>query len=587
MKTLHTLLLLLMGIVLSGCASRTVPDNSAAPGAASDTQVIAVANKENIPNVELTDDIFFKVVSAEIAFQRGEFPAAFATTMAVAQQTHDPRLAKRAMEMALLAKQPLQALVAARLWHQYSPDSEEATQYYLSFMILNHNWDEVRANVAGRLAAASPKERGTILLQTQRLLMRGKDKQAGFALLEELCKPYADSVEAHLAVAQAAHANNDNERARTEAQIALQKDPSSQIAALVLAQASASPEAAMDVLAQFLTKNPTAHEVRRAYAGMLIEQKQFAEARIQLDKLASYKPDDTSILYALGVLELQLNDVTAAEKNLLKFVELMEVSPSVQRDPTPAYLYLSQIADDRKEGAAALDWLGRIQSYEGKNTAYFNAQLRRALLMAKYGSLEQAQQFLHELKTSPDEKIEVIQLEADLLRKAKRELDAINLLQEALTKYPDNSDLLYDFAMLAERLDRVADAESALRKLIVLTPENQQAYNALGYLLVDRNMRLSEARVLLEKALSLAPNDAFIIDSMGWLEFRENHPETALAFLQRAYQIRPDADIAVHIGEVLWTMGEQQKAKQFWAEAQQKDPENTSLKNTLKRLGVK
>lgn len=596
MKTSYTIAVfaLICGILLSGCASVTAPSKEAA--AASDSKIATspeadlTASKENLPNVELTDEIFFKVVSAEIALQRGDFAAAFATTIAVAQQTRDPRLAKRALEMALLAKQPLQAFIASRLWHEYAPDSEEATQYYVGFMILDNNLTEVKSLIAPRLAAATPKARGLILLQTQRLLARSKDKAAAFKLMEELCQPWPDDVNAHLALAQAAHASNNNARALVEAHAALKIDPGSQIGALTLAQASPDPAAALKALADFLAKNPTAHEVRRAYAGMLIEQKQYAQARRQLELLAKSKPQDASILYALGVLSIQLNELVPAEKYLTSFVQIVETTPDEQRDPTSAYLYLSQIADDRKDGDAALGWLAKIQSYNGKNAAYFNAQLRRAVLMGKYGSLEEARQFLHTLSANlaatPGEKIDAIQLEAELLRKAKRDTDAINLLQQAIKTYPNNPDLLYDFAMMAEKAGRFDEAETALRRVIELSPENQHAYNALGYLYVDRNVHLSEARVLLDKALKLAPDDAFILDSMGWLEFKENHNETALAFLERAYEIRPDAEIAVHLGEVLWVMGEQQKAKTIWKEAQKKDPDNAALKSTLERFKV-
>jgi Flp pilus assembly protein TadD len=561
---------------------------STAPATTSQDAKLA-SSKETIPNVELTDEIFFKVVSAEVAFQRGDFPAAFATTIAVAQQTHDPRLAKRALEMALIAKQPLQAFLASRLWHEYSPNSEEATQYYLGFMILESNFDEVKAIVAPRLAAATPKERGTLLLQTQRLLARSNDKAAAFNLMEELCKPYPNELGTHLALAQAAHASNNNERALTEARAALQIDPSSQVAALTIAQASPTPKDALKALADFLAKNPKAHEVRRAYAGMLIDQKLYSEARIQLDTLAKSKPQDPSLLYALGVLSLQLKDDALAEKYLTEFVRMIEANPNEKRDPTSAYLYLSQIADDKKDGVTALAWLAKVQSYDGKNAAYFNAQLRRALLIAKYGSHEEARQFLHELSassTSQEEKVEIIQIEAELLRNDKRDVDAINLLQQASDTYPNSADLLYDFAMMAEKAKRFDEAERALRRVIEINPNNQNAYNALGFLYVERNMRLPEARVLLEKALSLAPDDAFIIDSMGWLEFRENHNEKALVFLERAYEIRPDADIGVHLGEVLWVMGEQQKAKDIWKDAQKKDPDNAALKNMLERLQV-
>ena len=577
---------------LTGCSSLTPPpDESAHPVAITDTELSAAEQstpapyQEKLPNVDLTEAIFFKLVSAEIAFQRGYFPEAYATIIAVAQQTHDPRLPRRALEMALLAKQPVQAFYAARMWNEYAPDSEEALEYYLGFLILNNNWTEVKSLLKTHLENAALKERGFIILQAQRLVMRSTDKEAAFNLLEELYKPYPDYLESHLALAQAAYASNNHLRAMTEARAALTINPNSQIAVLTVAQVSPSPDDALKVLADFLSQYPSAFEVRRAYGGMLIEQKQYALARAQYDVLLTEKPDDPGTLYTLGVLSLQINDIPSAERNLTAFVNTLSGSAD-QRDPTTAYLYLSQIADDRQDGAAAIEWLNKIQSYNGKNAAFFNAQLRHAFLLSKYESLDSARDFLHEIKTNSEEAIQVIQLDAELLRNADHEKEALDVLQTALKTYPDNPELLYDYAMLAEKFDRIDDMEKALRRVIEINPENQQAYNALGYSFADRNMRLTEARTLLEKALSLAPDDAFIIDSMGWLEFRENSPAAALAHLQHAYQLRPDADIAVHVGEVLWSMGEHKKAIAVWKEAQNKDPKNAALKSTLERLKV-
>ncbi|WP_227544725.1 tetratricopeptide repeat protein [Sapientia aquatica] len=543
-------------------------------------------SKEDLPNVALTDEILFKVVSAEIAFQRGDFPAAYATTMAVAQQTRDPRLPKRAMEMALIAKQPLQAFVAARMWHEYSPNSEEATQYYLGFMVINNNFDEVTSIVSKRLEEATPKERGLIILQTQRLVMRANNKEAAFGVLENLYKPYPDYIETHLALAQAAFASSNSVRAMVEAHAAQKIDPTSQLAVMTLAQVSPSPESALKALENFLNDNPKSLEVRRAYAGMLIEQKQFNLARTQFLLLQAAQPQDPALMYTMGVLSLQLNDIAAAEKNLAAFVQAADNAPNEQRDPTTALLYLSQIADDRKDGVAALDWLSKVQSYDGKNAAYLNAQLRRAVLISKYQNVEQALDFLHELKGTPEEMVQVVQLEAELLRNAKRDKEALALLEKSTETYPNNPDLLYDYAMLAEKFDQVGDMEKALRHVIAINPENQHAYNALGYSLADRNLRLPEARSLIEKALSLAPDDAFIIDSMGWLEYREKNYDTSVKLLQRAYKLRPDTEIGAHLGEVLWTSGDQENAKAIFKEALQKDPANSVLKDALERLKI-
>ena len=174
-----------------------------------------------LPGVALTDEILFKVVSAEIAFQRGDWATAYATMLSVTQQTQDPRLAKRTLEMALIAKQPGQAFIAAKLWREYAPHSDEATQYYLGFMVINNNFSEIKSILAERLQSATPRDRGVIMLQAQRLLMRSPDQASAFALLEEVFGPYKDYVESHLALAQAAHVRKNSTRAMAEANAAL------------------------------------------------------------------------------------------------------------------------------------------------------------------------------------------------------------------------------------------------------------------------------------------------------------------------------------------------------------------------------
>jgi len=584
--------LTLITCILTGCTSLTPPtsqsDNSAAapaPEVADTESSTPIPYKEKLPYVDLSEEIFFKVITAEIAFQRNDFPAAFSTMAAVAQQTRDPRLSKRALEMALIAKQQNQAFFAARQWYEFAPDSEEALQYYLGFLILNNNWNEVKSLLAQHLDSATPKERGYLILQSERLIMRSTNKESAFALLDELFHPYQEYLESHLALAQAAYASKNNIRAMVEARTSLRIKPDSQLAALTLAQVSPSPDDALKSLSDFLSGYPEATEVRRAYADMLIEQKQYEPARAQLELLLKSKPNDAGLFYTLGVLSLQLNDVADAETNLIAFVHALD-SSGEQRDPTTAYLYLSQIADDRKDGVAAIEWLNKIQSYDGKNAAWFNAQLRRAILISRYQSLDQARDALHQLHATPEEQIQVAQLDSELLRNAGRDNDALTLLQEAIKVHPDSPELLYDYAMLSEKLEHIDDMEKALRRVIELAPNNQQAYNALGYSFVDRNIRLPEARTLIEKALALAPDDAFILDSMGWLEFRENKNEAALTHLQRAYALRADVEIAVHVGEVLWVMGDQKKAISVWKEAYSKDPNNAALKSTLERLKV-
>ncbi|MES2070931.1 MAG: tetratricopeptide repeat protein [Pseudomonadota bacterium] len=545
------------------------------------------SSDDELPAVALTDEIFYKLLTAEIAYQRGNWQAAYITILSVAQQTRDPRLARRASEIALSVKQPGEAMTAIRLWRELAPSSNEATQYYLGFMVMNNNLAEIQRVFSEKLASAPARQYGVIMLQAQRLLSRARDKNAAFDTLEELLAPYKSSYEAHLALAQGSYSHGDNQRAIAEAQAALAQKPDSQLAILTIAQASKQQDAAK-AMADFLQKNPGARDVRLAYASILIDLKQLDKATSEFEHLLRDKPDDVGVMYTLGVLAMEGKHTKLAEKYFNDYLTVLEANPAEERDPTPALINLAQISSDRKDDKAALNWLSKVESYDGRNAAYLNVQIRRAQILAKSGKLAEARKFLKELTVNNEaDQIQLVQAEAQLLREGKQPQEAGKLLEEAIQRYPNNPDLLYDYAMLAESQQKVTEMEVSLRKVMELAPNNQHAYNALGYALAERNIRLDEALILIEKALQLAPDDPFILDSLGWVKFRLAKPEEAEQALRRAYTLRPDVEIAVHLGEVLWSQGQKDSARKIWREARSKDPDNEVLKNTLQRLNAK
>lgn len=539
---------------------------------------------EDLPDVALTPDIMVKILSAEIAFQRDDWQFAYVTLLGLAQQTRDPRLARRASEIALTAKRPSEALAAVRLWHELAPDSEQALQYYLSFIVLSDNLEEAQPIFAARLQQAPPKLRGGMMLQIQRTLARAKDKPAVLPMLETLVAPYLTLPEAHLALSQAAFAAGDGARAVTEAQTALTIKPDSELAILMLAQVTPDKPSATKAVAAFLAHYPKSREVRIAYARLLVEQKQYQPARTEFATLLKSDPKDLTTLFALGTLSAELNDYPAAERYLTSYIQQLSKTPDEARDPTQALLVLAQIAQERKDTDAALKWLAQIEP----GPAYVGAQIRRAQLVAARGEVDKARQMLTEISTDGErEQTQVILAESQILRDANRTPEALEVLKTALEHAPDNTDLLYDYAMLAEKLDNLPLMEGALRHVIQLAPNNQQAYNALGYSLAERNLRLPEALKLIEKALQLAPDDPFILDSMGWVQYRLGKLPEAEQYLRRAYALQPDVEIGVHLGEVLWVKGQRDDAQKLWRDARSKDPKNDALKSTLARLQVK
>lgn len=529
----------------------------------------------------LTEELLYKLLASEIAFQRGDWQNAYAVQYRAAQQTRDPRLARRAVEIALSAKQAGQALNAVRLWRELAPNSAEASQYYVGFMLLSDNFEEARVILEQRLAQASPQARGGLILQTQRLLANARNKESAFTLLETLVASYTDLLESHISLALAAYNQGDMKRATLEAQRALAIKPDAEIAVLALAQVTPDKAEAAKALAQFLVANPQSLEVRTAYARTLVEQKDYVGAQAQFKQLLARQPSNLTSLYALGMLSVQTNQLPDAEKYLSSYVKAVAVQPSENRDPGQVLLLLAQLAEDRHDTAAALGWLAQIESGE----ALTSAHIKRALIVAKQGNLAEGRRLLQEIHAANEaDKVRVFLTEAQMLREAKQENQAFVLLGTALKQYPDNTDVLYDYALSAEKNGDFAAMEKSLRRVIELAPENQHAYNALGYSFAERDIRLPEAYTLVKKALEITPDDPFIMDSLGWVHYRRGELKEAEQLLRRAVAIRDDAEIAVHLGEVLWVRGQREEAQKFWREVHVKDPKNDALKSTLLRL---
>jgi tetratricopeptide (TPR) repeat protein len=451
--------------------------------------------------------------------------------------------------------------------------------------VLGDDLAEAEAVFAERLKAAPAAARGVVMFQMQQFLLRARDKAAAFALMERVVAPYGSTMEAHLVLAQGAYAANDTERAVAEARRALELRPDSELALLTMAQVLQDVDAANRLFSGFLERNPHAREVRAAYARMLVEQKQYDKARAQFETLLKEQPDNAGTLYALGIMSMQGSDMARAEDYFKRYVAVLEKSSDGERDPSKALLILAQIAEERRDYDGALALIDRIDGDDAR--LYFTARVKRAHLTARKGGVDDAVRQLHDITAAdPAEQAELLQTEGQLLRDAGRSAEAFMLLGDAVSRYPDSPDLLYDFALAAEKMGNTEQMEKALRKVMAVVPDNHHAYNALGYSLAERGVRLEEAFELIDKALKMAPGDPYIMDSMGWVQFRLGHLKEAEAILRQAYALRGDAEIAVHLGEVLWHKGDKAAAEKLWREASAKDPKNDALRSTLARLNT-
>jgi tetratricopeptide (TPR) repeat protein len=539
-----------------------------------------------LPKVEMTPVMLDQLLKAEFAFRNGDWQGPYLTVLSLAQQTRDPRLARRAAEMAVAAKQADDTLAAVRLWYRLDPESDEATQYFVGMVVTSEKIAELEPVFEERLREAPVARRGILMFQVQQLLGRAKDKDAALAMLERLIEPYDKMMEARIVRAQIALVRGDKALARTYAQSALAAKPDAEIALLMLAQVTDDEAQVVAMMEKFLKTYPKANDVRAAYARVLVNRKDYPAARREFESLLKVQPDNAATLYALGILATQTDDAPGAETYFTRFVDVLGRNPNDERDPSRALLILSQLAEERGDLAGALLWLNKVPENTDEQTR-FSAQLRRAHLTGKGGDLAAARALLAEVKpTDPARQAQLMAADAQLLRQANQLPEAYAVMETAAQRFPKNPDLLYDFALLAEKMGKVDVMETQLREVMAQAPDNHHAYNALGYSLAERNVRLQEAYGLIAKALEMAPDDPFIMDSMGWIHYRMGNLNEAEKFLRRAYGVRKDAEIGIHLGEVLWQKGDKSAAQALWRDARAKDPQNEALRETLTRLGL-
>jgi tetratricopeptide (TPR) repeat protein len=531
------------------------------------------AARAALPKQPLTPDILFKFLVAEVAGQRGEIGIAQSAYLDLARQTHDPRIARRAAEVAMFAHNPAGALEATRLWAAAEPDSEPAQQT-LAVLLLNEGKLDEAEPILRTLLKKDPAN-GFLHLTT--VMGKARTSQAGLGLVERLAADYPALPEAQFAIAQVAAGAGRAEAAVAALQRADDLRPGWEPAALLRAQIldQTSHADALAFMRGFLAAHPDAREMRLAYARVLVSANHLDEARAEFTRLTRDFPRNAEVNFAAGLLSLQMGDAEAARGFL---TQTLEYNP---RDPDAVQFYLGQAAEQMKQPEAAAAYYAKVNA----GNYLVPARARQAALLARAGRLDEARALLKATHGENDaQNVRLIQAQAELLRDSRQYAAVFEVLTDGLKRYPDSADLLYDHAMAAEKLDKLDVLEADLRRVIVLRPNDAQAYNALGYTLADRTKRLAEAIPLLDKALALAPDDPFILDSVGWAQYRSGNLARAQECLERAYKVRPDPEIAAHLGEVMWARGQRDEAGKLWQSSLQTHPQNEVLLETLRRF---
>ncbi len=551
--------------------AQTEPETEAPPAEAPPAEEAPV-----LPNIELSSDLLYEYLLSEIAAQRGNDTVAVEGSLDLARKTRDPRLAMRAAKFALQFGQPEQAIEALRLWRDTDPSSIMARRMLSSVLLRSGKLDEARDEFAG-LLKADEDHSAQDFMQIYQILATYPDQAAALKLMRDLAQPYPRVAEAHWAVAQLAQASGDEKLALDEAEQARGLRPEWNMAVsleAILLQKD-HPQQGLDMLHSYLASYPDAQEIRLQYARALLEQKQYKLAREQFRYMADKNPDNPEFAYAIALISLQLNDMESAE------TELKQALSKGKKDQGTVQYYLGQLSEAKNNDDEAISYYRQVKDGE----FLVPAQIRTAYLLSKHGQLAEARRILHEVQTTDNEqRAKLAMIEAQLLRDANQFEEAYRVLNQALEKLPNDVDLIYETGMMADQIGKPDVFEQLMRKLIKIKPDYAQAYNALGYGMLERNEHIPEAMALVEKALQLAPDDASIMDSVGWGYYRSGKLDESVQMLRRAYAGNANPEIAAHLGEVLWVRGDKAEAKKIWQDSLKNNPGNKPLQAVIKKF---
>ena len=592
-----------------GCAA-VGAQPAAAPAAADVAPAPAAKSGLDAP-------LFYQLLIGEIELKSGRAGNAFEVILDAARRQNDESLYQRAVEIALQARAGDQALAATQVWRNAKPQSVAALRYQVQILLAINKVDETAEPLAAWLAAAPVIERPGLIAGLPGLLGRAPDSKRSLALIDKLVTPYLDEpgtrTASRVALGRAQAAAGNTALALSLARSAQADDPAAPGPALLALDLLPGTPAGETLVTDYLAGADAEPAVRLAYVRVLTQSQRYVDASRQLERLTVDRPQLPEPWLTLGALRLELKQPREAEIALLRYVELAGEAPPAAvaaanaagvgrvasdneddddadgntpaggRDLTPAWLLLAQAAEQRGDLKAAEVWLAKVDNPQ----RLLDVQSRRAGLLARQGKVKEARAMIQAVpeRTGDDARGKLV-AEAQLLRDVKQWRDAAEVLATASARFPDDTDLVYEQAMVEEKLDRLADMERLLRRVIELKPDHPHAHNALGYSLADRGLRLPEARALIQRALELSPGDPFITDSLGWVEFRLGNRDEAARLLRQAYAARPDTEIAAHLGEVLWAMGQRDEARKVWQDARGRDTGNEVLRETLARLKV-
>ena len=561
-----------ISLLLSGCQSLTgdTSQDTAAPPVALATS----SNAAPLSPAEFTEDSLVSLLTAEIAGQRDRFDIALDNYSLQAQATGDPGIAERAFRIAEYLGDEQNALNNALIWANAAPENLEAQRAAAIQLAQAKRHDEAMLRMEKVLRANADTQFDFLALSAAQ-----SDRKTRQALLQSFDRLIAKYPSNQQLIFSKAILLNQDQRSKEALQLLENQPEKHAVTAIILLRARLlnqlnRGEEALPLLSNALKKQPNDTRLRMTYARQLIELNQLEEARAEFIELLQQSPEDDDLRFSLALINM---DLEAWQEAQVYFDELLERSGHNDA----VYYNLGRVLEELKEPEQALSSYAEVQA--GNN--YLAAQQRVAnLLLNEQRINETATHFELERATHAEAIIQLYLIEAEALANHQHVDSAWLRINQALKQIPEDSSLLYTRAMIADKRNDLAQLETDLRLIIERNPNNAMALNALGYTLADRTDRLDEARQLIEKAHQIEPNDAAITDSLGWVYYRLGDLATAERLLREAYNAFPDAEVAAHLGEVLWQLGKHKQAQHVWNTALKSQPNNPILLETIQRL---
>lgn len=543
--------------------------------------------------VEHTDaDDIFSLLVVEFAIQDEKFELAAQAAFDFAKEKNDVPMAKKAMQLYLASSSSQKAADAARLWYKLDPDNEEASATALALAASNGETEGLVNALRLRLQQAKNKEQA--IYQTASIVARMNDKKMALEVYEKAVEGLVDDQSTtFMLMADLAYQVKELDKAWQSSLKALELDGASDASAERVLQygREGHKKEAMEIVGNFIQTNANARRLRLLYISEMVNDKAFDAAIHELKEMEKNFPEDFDLLYMEAQVYYQARQLTQAKKLLKQFLDvqtqrreaLSDAETDAQGQSADARIMLAQIYEEEQNYRAAISQLEKIDD----PSAQLQIQMQIAVLHGKNGNEAKATALLKSLQ--PEEEDDAVRIrltQALIYRNAGKADQAIRYLRQADNDMPRNALIKYELAMMYEQQGSFEEMETLLREVIALKPSSPEAYNALGYVFADRNMHLDEAQLLLDRAVALAPDNPFILDSMGWLQFRLGNLELALEYLENAFELSEQADIAAHLGEVLWVKGEKNRARDIFIKGRELEKQNKTLEDAIKRLGI-